>query len=130
VTELQRKRAKREIRVTGIKFFGRHGVYPEERRYGRQFEIDVILEIDDLPGFQTDRIEDTLDYCKIAGALVEIGGGPSVMLVERLAQIMVDRCLEFSEVRTVALTLKKRASGVPGEPTWVSVHVVQHRDGS
>ncbi len=110
-----------EIAVLGLAFTGRHGVFEEERREGRLFEVDVICEVDRVAGFTSDRLEDTLDYRRIADAVLEIGAGPSCTLVEHLAERMAKRCLALPHVRAVDLTIRKRATEVPGNPRWVAV---------
>ncbi|RME76397.1 MAG: dihydroneopterin aldolase [Planctomycetota bacterium] len=118
---------RQEIVLEGIAFLGHHGVYEQERREGRRFEVDIRCELEPLPGFETDRLEDTIDYTQLARIAVEEGTGASVQLVERLAARIAERCLALEGLRSVEVTVRKKAHGVPGDPRWVAVRVVRTR---
>ncbi|GIW71772.1 MAG: 7,8-dihydroneopterin aldolase [Planctomycetota bacterium] len=116
-----------EIQVLGLNFWGKHGVFEEERREGRHFQVDLVAELERVPGLQTDRLEDTVDYRQLAGIVEEIGQGESFRLTERLAAAIAERCLQLPRVRSVEVTVRKRTTGVPGRPAWVGVRLVRTR---
>jgi dihydroneopterin aldolase len=120
-------RERREIRVLGIEFTGYHGVFEEERKNGRRFRVDVIAEVEGLKGFTSDDLDDTIDYRTFAQAVVDVGTGESVKLVEHLVHLMAEGCLAIPGVRVIDITCNKRATGVPGDPEWVGVRVVRKR---
>src|SRR6476661_10968334 len=74
-----------EITLSGLVFFGTHGVNPEETALGQRFGVDVTLRIDlDTPG-RTDDLADTVSYSTIYKLIrVEMEGQPS-KLIEHLA---------------------------------------------
>lgn len=119
-----------EIQVLGLEFWGKHGVFDEERSEGRHFQIDLFARVDRLPGFETDELEDTVDYRRLAGLVTEVIEGESVRLVEHLADRIVRRCLRLEHVRCVEVAVRKRATGVPGSPRWVGVRLCRNRSAT
>ncbi len=76
------------ILLEGLRFLGTHGALPEEAERPQPFEVDLELLLDLRPAGRSDDIAATVDYaglCEAARAVVE---GPSVLLVERLAQLV------------------------------------------
>jgi len=96
------------IQVEDIQFHGLHGVMEEERRVGHRFRVDVTLELDLQPAGLADDFRLTVDYAAVARSVVEIGTGPSVQLVETLAERMAARVLEeFPPVDAVEMRVAK-----------------------
>ena len=110
------------VRVHGIHFLGYHGVYDEERRDGRRFRVD--LEVELLPTHRsnsTDALADAVDYRSLAGTVMEVANGPSVHLIEHLADTMCRLLLERHPIGAVELTLHKFVPDLPGDPDHVAV---------
>lgn len=108
--------------VQNLAFDGRHGVYEEERRDGRRFEVDLSAHLPRVRAGQSDALADTLDYRELASIVLEAGHGPSVLLVERLAQDILDRVFSrYPQVDEAEITIRKYATGVPGEPLCVGI---------
>ena len=96
------------IRITGIEFHGYHGVSPAEQQVGHRFRVDVEIELDLRAAGRSDDLEQTVDYAEAARLVLEVGTGPSVRLVETLAERMAARLLErFPRVRAVELRVAK-----------------------
>lgn len=96
------------IRIEGLEFHGFHGVPPEERVIGHRYRADVELELDLRAAGQSDDFRQTVDYAQAARVVLEVGTGPSVQLVETLAERMAARLLEeFAIVTAVALSVAK-----------------------
>lgn len=114
------------IFVEGLQFDGRHGVYEEERRDGRRFCVDLYVDADVRP---TDELDTTLDYRALADAVLEVAHGPSVELIETLASEILDRVLKHHRcVHNATIRIRKKATGVPGDPEWVGVELRRGRD--
>ncbi len=97
-----------EIRVLGIEFRGLHGVDPAEQVTGNRFSVDVRLELDLRTAGETDDLAATVSYADVARLIWEIGTGPSVKLVETLAERMAARLLcEFAAVHGVEISVAK-----------------------
>jgi dihydroneopterin aldolase len=96
------------IVVEGIEFHGRHGVAAGEREVGNRFRVDLELELDLLPAGRSDDLALTVDYAEAARQVVEVGTGPSVQLIETLAERMAERLLaEFSAILAVEVRVTK-----------------------
>jgi dihydroneopterin aldolase len=95
------------IELVGLVVFGRHGYLEEERRLGQRFLVDVEVEVDDV-ATRSDRIEDTVDYRRIAQAVREVFAGEERLLLEALAGATADSILEsFHEVRSARVRVRK-----------------------
>jgi dihydroneopterin aldolase len=95
------------IELAGLAVFGRHGYLEEERRLGQRFLVDLWV---DVRGEATasDRIEDTVDYRRIAGLVREVFAGPERLLLEGLAGTVADGILErFAAVERVRVRVRK-----------------------
>lgn len=53
------------IEVNGIKVYAHHGCMNEEEKIGGHYTVDVLLKTDFSPSFQTDDLQDTVDYVAI-----------------------------------------------------------------
>ncbi len=93
--------------VRGIRAYGRHGVFEEERSVGQVFVVDVVLSLDTRAAAASDDLRRTVDYGAVASAVQGILRGPSVLLLETLAQRIADCMLEQAGVQAVEVTVHK-----------------------
>ena len=106
------------IELAGIVVFGHHGYLEEERRLGQRFLVDVEVDVDDTAA-SSDRIEDTVDYRRIAEAVRDVFGGGERLLLEALAGATADEILaRFEDARRVRVRVRK--------PDVVLVPPVEH----
>jgi dihydroneopterin aldolase len=106
------------IQLVGLVVFGHHGYLEEERRLGQRFLVDVDVEVDDAAA-STDRIEDTVDYRKIAEAVRDVFAGEERLLLEALAGATADAILErFDDAQRARVRVRK--------PDVVLVPPVEH----
>lgn len=96
-----------EIKLTGIRATGFHGVYPHERRDGQVFIVDVSLGLSLARAAKTDEVTDTVHYGELAEQIVAIIEGEAVNLIETLAQRIADAVLARPLVETVTVTIHK-----------------------
>ena len=95
------------IELAGLAVFGHHGYLEEERRLGQRFLVDLWVDIDEIAA-ASDRIEDTVDYRRIAGLVREVFAGPERLLLEGLAGSVADGILErFPTVARVRVCVRK-----------------------
>jgi dihydroneopterin aldolase len=95
------------IELAGLVVFGRHGYLEEERRLGQRFLVDLWVDVDE-EATASDRIEDTVDYRRLAGLVREVFVGPERLLLEGLAGAVADGILErFSDVERVRVRVRK-----------------------
>jgi dihydroneopterin aldolase len=104
--------------VENLEFVGRHGVYPEERAEGRLFRVDVAAELEQWA--TDDEVSGTLDYRRLIEYVLDVGRGESLQLVETMARRIIDRAFSnHDEITHISLTIRKRATGLDGDPEWV-----------
>ena len=103
------------IRLLGVRARGHHGVLPEEKRGGQDFVVDVILDLDLAPAGTTDDLALTIDYAEVGADVVARIEGPSLDLIESLAEQVAADALARPGVRAVEVTVHKPSApvGVP-----------------
>lgn len=95
------------IELADLVVFGHHGYLEEERRLGQRFLVDLWVDIDEVAA-ASDRIEDTVDYRRIAGLVREVFAGPERLLLEGLAGAVADGILDrFPSVERVRVRVRK-----------------------
>lgn len=117
------------VRLTGLRAYGRHGVYDAERAEGQEFIVDVALELDLAPAAASDDLRDTVDYGELADRLVAIVSGDPVNLIETLAARLTDACLADERVTAATVTVHKPHAPIPHPFADVSVTLRRSRTG-
>jgi len=96
-----------EITLTGVRAFGHHGVFEQERREGQEFVVDVTLFVSTTRAAATDDVADTVHYGEIAERIVALVSNDPVNLLEKLAARIADDLLAWDHVRMVSVTIHK-----------------------
>jgi dihydroneopterin aldolase len=117
-----------QIILTGISAIGFHGVFPEERKNGQNFIVDLKLKFDLEPAGETDDLTKTINYASVAEATVEEITGEPVSLIEALATRISKRLLEdFSLLDSVVVTVHKPQAPVSVKFSDIAVSIERHR---
>lgn len=116
-----------QIRITGIRGHGRHGVLAEERASGQEFSVDVVLGIDVREAPQSDDLAETTDYAAVAVDVHRVITGEPVNLIETLAQRVAAACLAHQFVRVVEVVVHKPQAPIPVPFDDVCVRIVRWR---
>ena len=95
------------IVLEGMRFYGFHGVNPEERALGQEYLVDLAVEIDLGRAGRSDRLEDTISYTHVYRAVRDVMEGEPRNLLEAAAQAIADRILSEFPVESVAVRVKK-----------------------
>jgi dihydroneopterin aldolase len=93
------------IELRGIRALGTHGLLPEEKQRAQPFAVDVDLSVDLRAAGQSDDLAATVDYGALAEAVVDEVAGPSVLLLERLADRIARRLLAVAGERATSVTI-------------------------
>jgi dihydroneopterin aldolase len=95
------------IELSGLVVFGHHGYLEAERRLGQRFLVDLWVDVHgEATG--TDRIEDTVDYRRLAALVREVFAGPERLLLEGLAGAIADGIVErHAAVQRVKVRVRK-----------------------
>jgi dihydroneopterin aldolase/2-amino-4-hydroxy-6-hydroxymethyldihydropteridine diphosphokinase len=91
-----------QIRLLGVTARGWHGVFPEERRDGQDFTVDVVLHLDTSKAAATDDVADTVHYGDLAVRVADVIRGEPVNLIETLAARVAASCLASPDCAGVA----------------------------
>ena len=116
-----------EITLTGVRAFGHHGVFAEERREGQEFVVDVTLYLSTAEAAETDDVADTVHYGEVAARIVELVGGEPLNLIEGVAARIADDLLAHELVRMVAVTVHKPQAPITVPFADVSVTIRRAR---
>ncbi|MFE5814180.1 dihydroneopterin aldolase [Streptomyces sp. NPDC056479] len=95
------------VALRGLKARGYHGVFPEERREGQTFVVDLVLGLDTRPAAADDDLAKTVHYGIVAEEVVAVVEGEPVNLIETLAERVAQACLKHEEVQEVEVTVHK-----------------------
>ena len=95
-----------KIFVENITHTGSHGVNAEERSKAQEFRIDVCAEITS-PISYGDDLANTADYREFLEAGRAVIEGPSVTLIETLAERIAESVLKNQKIGRVTVTVRK-----------------------
>ena len=113
--------------ITGLEFYGYHGVPPEERAVGHRYIADLELEIS-CNAQNSDRVEDTVDYASAATSVIETSDTNTFQTVERFAKVAADELLHrFDRIVKVKIRIAKRLPPAPMIVSQLGVELVVHR---
>ena len=100
------------ITLTGVRGYGYHGVYADEKRAGQEFIVDVTLSLDLRAAAASDDVADTVHYGEVADRIVADIEGRPVDLIETLASRIADGVLAHAAVRSVIVTVHKPSAPI------------------
>jgi dihydroneopterin aldolase len=120
------------ILLTGMAFFGRHGVLPAERELGGRFVVDVEAALDLRPAGTSDDLAATLDYAAIYEQVRALVEETHYQLIEALAErIAGDLLARFPLLQGVTVRVHKPGAPIPGAAVVaVAVEVQRRREAS
>lgn len=112
-----------EIRLAGLRVFGRHGVFGFEREQGQEFVIDVVLRLRTAEAARTDDVRDTVHYGEVAETVARVVGGEPVNLIETLAERIAVAVLADRRLTSVRVTVHKPHAPIDAEFSDLSVSI-------
>jgi len=107
MTSAAREAVRDRVVLTGLRAWGRHGVFAHEREDGQHFVVDVALSLDLRPASTSDDLSRTVDYGVLAEAVVADVQGEPLNLIEALAERVAQTCLREPAVTEVEVTVHK-----------------------
>jgi FolB domain-containing protein len=111
----------KDLKVTGIL-----GIKPDERITEQEILINAVLWVDTRPAAASDDIADAVNYRTVAKALIAHIERGKPMLVERLAQELVDICFDV-EPRISQVEMAVEKPGALRHATSVGVSITRNR---
>lgn len=116
-----------KIIISGISFYGHHGVTDEEQVLGQRFLVDVELTLDLRPAGSSDDLTQTVDYADVVKRVSAIGRTRRFRLLEALAEATAAELLEQERVEEVRVRLVKCAPPLPDVVGSAAVEIVRGR---
>lgn len=99
-----------QILLEDIILFGYHGVHPFENEVGTNFQMDIKIDIDDIP---IRVLDDTVDYEKVFLLVKE-----EFKKTEQLLEVLADRIIQtislnFDQIIQIEISIKKLNPPIP-----------------
>jgi dihydroneopterin aldolase len=119
------------LELRGMRFSARHGVNPEEKVRAQSFEVDLVVFADLRMGADRDELAATVDYAHLFDLVASIVTGPSVDLIETLAERIAAAVLDATDpalVGGVEVRVRKPEAPLPGPFETVQATMVRGRD--
>jgi len=115
-----------QIRVTGIRAFGCHGVLPHEATEGQEFIVDLLVTLDLRAVSLSDDLKQTINYADLAQIAHDNIVGDRVQLIERLAgRIAEEISSAYSQITSVSVTVHKPHAPVTLDFEDISVTITR-----
>lgn len=109
------------IQINKMRLHAHHGVLPQERLCGNDFEVSVTLQVEGYDG--SDRLDSTVNYAAVAELIRREMNEPSQLLEHVAARISRSIGREFAAVRGGSVTVAKLTPPMRAEVERVSVTV-------
>jgi dihydroneopterin aldolase len=116
------------LTLTGLRAFGHHGVFAEERENGQEFVLDVTVWLDFTPAARGDDLEQTLHYGLLAEQIVAAVESDPVDLIETVAERVATLVLGHPSANAVRVTVHKPSAPIPVPFADVSVTITRVRE--
>lgn len=117
------------ILLENVKFYAFHGVLPQERKVGNDYQVSLRIGYDISRAMVSDDVNDTLNYAEVYQLLSQEMSVPSALL-ERVAGRIGDRLFrKFSAIQSIDLTIIKvnPPMGADSEGAGVEVHLINDK---
>lgn len=109
------------IHLQGLDFFAFHGLYPEEKKEGNRFRVDVIICLPVAPDPDNEDVAKTVDYSKVYG-LIKTEMEKPCALLESLTQRIINRITaSFPQIHQLEVSVSKANPSLGGLCEWVKV---------
>jgi dihydroneopterin aldolase len=115
------------LTLTGLRAFGHHGVFPEERADGQEFVIDVTVWFDSRAAAKKDDLTKTINYGVLAEQIVAEVENDPVDLIETVAERVATVVLEQPRAQSVRVTLHKPSAPISVPFDDVSITITRVR---
>ncbi|MEX0812093.1 MAG: dihydroneopterin aldolase [Chitinophagales bacterium] len=113
-----------KIGLENCQFFGHHGYYAKEKEKGNTFEVNVEVEYNFSEAAEKDDLRQGLNYEKLYEEVKSVMLGPSVNLLEHLAQQIIEHIKnKFKGIRAVKVKVAKLRPPIEGDikSVWVEI---------
>ena len=112
------------IIIKDLRIFAYHGVNPEEKINGQNFELDITCFLDLSVPCITDNVEDTVSYAKVIKLARRVFVEKKDDLIERAARLVAEAVLrEYPQIEKITVLLKKPEAPISADFGYVAVQI-------
>jgi len=116
------------IFINDLRFFGYHGVLPEEAVLGQRFRVDITAELDLGEAGRTDDLTKTVHYGEMAMLVEEIGRSHRYQLIEALAEAIAGALFRtYPPVQRLTVRVTKPEAPVPLANGVIAIEIERER---
>ncbi|MGD6834683.1 dihydroneopterin aldolase [Sutcliffiella halmapala] len=117
-----------KIYVNQMKFYGYHGVFPEETKLGQRFVIDLTVELDLSNAGRSDDLTQSVNYADLYNTCQQVVEKETHKLVETVAErIAADVLDNFPLIERCTVKAIKPDPPIPGHYESVAVEITRSR---
>jgi len=117
------------IKLKELRFFGHHGILPEEQENGQHFMVSLWVGLDLSTAGKSDDLESGVDYREIIRLTGEVIEGPPVKLLETLAERIAERILtQFPAVDSLTVEVGKSNPPISIDSAGTFVEITRRRE--
>ncbi|GAE94225.1 dihydroneopterin aldolase [Gracilibacillus boraciitolerans JCM 21714] len=117
-----------KIYLNEMVFYGFHGVFPEEKKLGQRFLVNLMLEVDLKKAGESDDIDQSIDYGYVYQLTREVLEGPSKNLLEAVAEELSTVLLSrFNLLKACTVKVIKPDPPIPGHYQSVAVEIYREQ---
>lgn len=108
-------RMKTKIKLSNMKFHSHHGVLSQETIIGASYEVNVLIEADLTKAYESDNVEDTINYADVYDLIKAEMSIPSKLLEHIAGRIYNKISNQYPEIISLEVSVAKLNPPVDGE---------------
>ena len=117
-----------KIFVSGMRFYGYHGVFPEETKLGQRFNVDLEVGLDLSKAGLSDDLTQSVNYGELYHTCKKVVETETHKLVETVAERIAEEILtNYHLVEKCKVKVIKPDPPIPGHYNSVGVEITRGR---
>ena len=112
-----------QIDIKDLRLYGYHGVFPEEKTLGQEFEIDLQCQVDIDPFLLEDDPSRVLSYVDIVNQIKVTFHKDKYNLIEHLSALILTELSIFPQIQFAKIRLKKIHPPIEETLSYLSVEL-------
>lgn len=118
-----------KIILKQMEFYGYHGLFPEEKRLGQRFYVDIELFTNLKQAGITDEMSCSIDYGHVYKIVKKVVEGETKNLIEAVAETIADKLLiTFTTLKACKVKVIKPNPPIHGHYHSVAVEIYRERE--
>ncbi len=110
-----------EIEICELEIYAFHGAFPEEKKLGQRFLIDLALQVRSSGNLKEDSLDKVLSYAEITSEVHSIFTSKAYNLLETVANDILLGLAAFPEIKEAKIKVTKTSPPIPYTMAGVSV---------